>query len=35
MLGNMYLITELFCAKQLSSGIIKACIDDLLLEVND
>ena len=35
MLGNMYLITELHVAKQLSGSIIKACIDDLQMEIND
>ena len=29
MLGNMYLITELYIARQLSGMIIKTCIDDL------
>jgi hypothetical protein len=29
MYGNMYLITELFIAKQLNGNIIKTCLDDL------
>jgi len=35
MYGNMYLITELFIAKQLNGNIIKTCLDDLMQEVND
>ena len=35
LLGNMYLITELYVARQLSGTIIKTCIDDLQREVND
>lgn len=29
MYGNMYLITELYIAKQLNGNIIKTCLDDL------
>ena len=35
MYGNMYLITELYTAKQLNGNIIKTCLDDLQQEVND
>ena len=35
MYGNMYLLTELFIAKQLNGNIIKTCLDDLQLEKND
>jgi len=35
MYGNMYLITELFIAKQLNGNIIKTCLDDLMQEIND
>ena len=29
MYGNMYLLTELFIARQLNGNIIKTCLDDL------
>lgn len=29
MYGNMYLLTELYVAKQLNGNIIKTCLDDL------
>lgn len=29
MYGNMYLITELYIARQLNGNIIKTCLDDL------
>jgi len=29
MYGNMYLITELYIAKQLNGNIIKTCLEDL------
>jgi hypothetical protein len=29
MYGNMYLLTELYIAKQLNGNIIKTCLDDL------
>lgn len=35
MYGNMYLITELYIAKQLNGNIIKTCLDDLFQEIND
>jgi hypothetical protein len=35
MYGNMYLLTELFIAKQLNGNIIKTCLDDLQQETND
>lgn len=35
MYGNMYLITELYVAKQLNGNIIKTCLDDLFQEIND
>ena len=35
MYGNMYLITELYVAKQLTGNIIKTCLDDLQQEIND
>ena len=35
MYGNMYLITELYTAKQLNGNIIKTCLDDLQQEIND
>lgn len=35
MQGNMYLITELYIAKQLNGNIIKTCLEDLQLEVNN
>lgn len=35
MYGNMYLITELYIAKQLNGNIIKTCLEDLQQEVND
>ena len=35
MYGNMYLITELYIAKQLNGNIIKTCLDDLQQEIND
>ena len=35
MLGNMYLITELHVARQLSGMIIRTCIDDLKKDVTD
>jgi hypothetical protein len=35
MYGNMYLITELYIAKQLNGNIIKTCLDDLFSEIND
>jgi len=35
MYGNMYLITELYVAKQLNGNIIKTCLDDLQQEIND
>lgn len=35
MYGNMYLITELYIAKQLNGNIIKTCFDDLLQDIND
>jgi hypothetical protein len=31
----MYLITELFIAKQLNGNIIKTCLDDLWQEINN
>ena len=35
MYGNMYLITELYIARQLNGNIIKTCLDDLQQEIND
>lgn len=35
MYGNMYLITELFIARQLNGNIIKTCLDDLFQEINN
>lgn len=35
MYGNMYLITELYIAKQLNGNIIKTCLDDLFQEMNN
>jgi len=35
MYGNMYLLTELFIARQLNGNIIKTCLDDLQQEMND
>ena len=35
MQGNMYLITELYIAKQLNGNIIKTCLEDLQVEVNN
>jgi len=35
MYGNMYLITELYIARQLNGNIIKTCLDDLMQEIND
>ena len=35
MYGNMYLLTELFIARQLNGNIIKTCLDDLQMEKND
>lgn len=35
MYGNMYLITELYIAKQLNANIIKTCLEDLQIEVNN
>ena len=35
MYGNMYLLTELFIARQLNGNIIKTCLDDLQQEIND
>jgi hypothetical protein len=35
MYGNMYLITELYIARQLNGNIIKTCLDDLWQEIND
>ena len=35
MYGNMYLLTELYVAKQLNGNIIKTCLDDLQQEIND
>ena len=35
MYGNMYLITELYIAKQLNGNIIKTCLEDLQIEVNN
>jgi hypothetical protein len=35
MYGNMYLLTELYIAKQLNGNIIKTCLDDLQQEKND
>jgi len=35
MYGNMYLITELYIAKQLNGNIIKTCLEDLQQEINN
>jgi hypothetical protein len=35
MYGNMYLITELYIAKQLNGNIIKTCLEDLQEEINN
>lgn len=35
MYGNMYLLTELFIARQLNGNIIKTCLDDLQQELDD
>lgn len=35
MYGNMYLITELYIARQLNGNIIKTCLEDLQQEVNN
>lgn len=35
MYGNMYLITELYIAKQLNGNIIKTCLEDLQIEINN
>ena len=35
MYGNMYLITELYIAKQLNGNIIKTCLEDPQEEINN